>query len=275
MKSDFFEQKLKALLANKEFKQAVIDFRKEWKLPAEGLAVNEKAIKNWLSEALFGKEKPRFFEASIIPSLTGSIREYEALLEKGLFEGDQEKAFSLESVIFPLTKEFNQKIKDILTKFSLPYTYFEYIRRYLIINNLHYLSSDKMRIFYAKQPNNRIGLAFEVFRDTTGEDIISRLDEVKKAQEKFFGHISGRKRSKEDFKRDLMVYELREQGKKAKQITDIIGINRTKRREELEKIGLQENVIQEKLNNEFGKTIGYNDVYKIVKRFKATYFGKK
>jgi hypothetical protein len=40
-------------------------------------------------------------------------------------------------------------------------------------------------------------------------------------------------------------------------------------------MGFREEIIEERLADEFGKTPGYNDIYTIAKRFKATYFGKK
>src|SRR3989344_2405284 len=276
MKNDYFKQKLKALTANKEFKRAVSNFRKEWKLPADGVAINENAIKDWIFDVIV--ERKNTDSIAGFPVWLGikkRIKQYVSLVGKGLFEGEQEKAFELESSLFPSDKKFNQKIKDILTKFSLPYSYLEYLKRYLIINDFHYISSDKIKIAFVKRPSGRVGLAFEVFQDTTGEDIIARLDEIKKAQDEFFGPISGRKRSKDYFERDLMIYELREQGAEAKQIAEIIQTNRSKRREELRQMGLQEDIIQRKLNDEFGKILGYNDIYKIAERFKKTYFGKK
>lgn len=276
MKSDYFEQKLKALTANNEFKRAVKDFRKKWRLPADGLTIDETAIKDWIFDVLFQKKEPKFLDSFIWSEIKTKIKEYVALLKKGLFEGEQEKAFSLESSIFPLTKEFNQKIRDILTTFSLPYSYFEYLRRYLIINNFHYLSSDKLKIAFVKRPSGRVGLAFEIFHDTTGEDIMARLDDIKKAREEFFGPISGRKRGKDSFRRDLMIYELREQGEKGERVKDTIQIEKGKRYEELRAMGLEEKEAKKRLDGEFGKiTLSYNDIYRIAKRFKRTYFGKK
>lgn len=250
MKNDYFEQKLKALTANKEFKQAVANFRKEWKLPANGLAIKENAIRDWIFNVVFEGKEPEFINSFIWQEIKNKIKEYVALMAKELFEGEQEKAFELESSIFPSSKEFNQKIKGILTMYSLPYSYFEYLKRYLIINDFHYLSSDKIKIAFVKRPSGRVGLAFEIFNDTTGEDIMSNLDYIREAQEKFFGPTSGRQRGKENFERDLMIYELREQGQTAKQI-------------------------KTKLKEKFGSEPPYEEIYQIYKRFKATYFGKK
>lgn len=250
MKNDYFEQKLKALTANKEFKLAVAKFRKEWKLPAKGLAINENAIKDWVFNITLKGEKPDGIEAFFWIETEKKIAEYVSSLNKGLFEGEQEEVFELESSIFPSRKEFNQGIRDILSMFSLPYSYFEYLKRYLIVNDFHYLSSNKIKVAFVKRPGEKVGLGFEIFQDTTGEDIISELGYIKEAQEKFFGSISGRERGKKNFERDLMIYELREQELTAEQI-------------------------RPKLKEKFGSAPYYEEIYQIYKRFKKTYFGKK
>ena len=102
---------MKALTANKEFKRAVSNFRKEWKLPADGLAINENAIKDWIFDVIFERKNPDSIAGfPVWLGIKKRIKQYVSLVGKGLFEGEQEKAFELESSLFPSDKKFNQKI---------------------------------------------------------------------------------------------------------------------------------------------------------------------
>jgi|GEM_PF-6267647 len=256
MKNDYFKQKLEATATTKKFKEASNKFRKKWKLPATGLDLAEVSIIKWLENILFSDNIPDPLISSFFQKTKDEVREFTLLNSQDILSTSiKEKIALLEKNIFNISTEFNKDIKNILSSSQLNQSYAAHVKRHLLFDIFHYFQEDedKFEIHHKKMPNGRISLLVEIYPNTNQNDFLMNWEEIQKAKNELFGQKEGRNRGVESsgFRLKKRIYELYcEEKQKPK-------------------------IIREILESEKFKNIPvYNEIPKVAKRFKDTFFTK-
>lgn len=166
--------------------------------------------------------------------------------------------------------QFKRYLDEILTTFNLPDYYRDFITQHIktailpkdyIEVSKHELMTinesfsntpvtitdgfDNIRIFSKRGTTGKVKRLFiEIASDTTTKDLLSAWEKIEAIQKEMPGYNSGRRKVSKNDKRDFRIYELAETGLTARKIATLI-------------------------HSEFGGSkLGYEEVHKILSRFK-------
>jgi len=141
-------------------------------------------------------------------------------------------------------QNFEKEIINFLKKYNLPLSFNLAIN----INNPMVLKHGKGGSFIPDRTLKRVTIINEGDRllldlapDATIEDIIALHKKIKKEQKKLPGYIEEKTKLMTDFERNLRIWELKQKGKKAKEIMTIVN-------KEFSKKGLGYNQITDKIS---------------------------
>lgn len=243
MKKDYSEKKFsrsrqraKLLIANPKFQEEVLDIRKKFNIPQNGIKTNEESEK-WHHN--FYVSDDTYFETN-----RGRIREDIERLEKEkkFREGfDLHRKFNKEAPI----NAFSIAIKNLLKKYKLPLNWHHSVQRYVLFNNIDamwYPGNILIRQDIDQDTDLRT-LSIEIDDTTTLDDVKNAWPMIKFRQKKLASYTKKKFQPIKNFERDQLAYNLKQSGKKYDEIATI-------------------------LSKKYKKIISYDDVASYIKRHK-------
>jgi hypothetical protein len=242
--SKYSIQKLESLALDKEFQNDILTIRKEWLIPQNGLGDSYDTYVQWYEDIerrskLYRRTKEYRIKQEISPVLFGLPVE---VMSRYGIEKD-------------LAKFYYGVIPELLEKYELSNHYNEAIKNYIKHNDFRYertINSYNFEIISQRpirvrdsQTWTKPTLLIKIFPDTTKTDLWNAWPQIEKEREKLFGSKEKtRKRSSYLFERNKIIFSLAQKEMPRKNIAIEI----------------------KKMYG--GKILGYDEIGKIIMRFK-------
>lgn len=235
--SERAQQKVKVLVNRPDFQEDIIELRKKWNIPLEGIKTEEHN-RTWnrnlslSTQKYYDEEWPKHKAELKHLSTSGTYKEYEKRKD------ELNDAAPLNA--------FEKDIKSILKKYLLNPKWRHPIRRYILLND-----PDNMNISIGVTIAGHLNdyepveyqLCLHIDEDTTLEDIKEIWSDVKAHQER-------------------LIY------RKQKKFQPIPNLDRDKRAYDLQNAGENPENIEKILQEEFGVAMGYDDINTAIKRYR-------
>lgn len=238
MKKDYIEkrkerleQKIKLLISKPAFQKDIIELRKKWNIPVNGIT-NEKDNQNWNQKLLIDTDE------YYLKNWPKERKEIIKLRKDKRFREAEELKKKINSQA-PLNA-IGDDLWSIIIKYKLSPRWHGGIKRYLLFNNPKNMGIEMGITVSMSWEHGIKQISLEIDRDTTLEDI---KEVWKWAKKMYKDRQSNKFQPIKKFERDKKIYNLQKDGK----TPDEIG-----------------NIIEDK----FGDYLDYNDINIIVNRFK-------
>lgn len=244
MKKDYFEkrkkrltQKIKLLVSRPDFQKEIIELRKKWNIPVDGVK-SEELNREWnknlntATDKYYDEEWPKH------------RKELQHLQTRATYVEYKNREDELNNAA-PLNA-FGIDIKAILKKYLLNPKWKDPIRRYILFND-----PEKMGLSIGVTITGHLNdyepteyqLSLQIDEDTTLEDIKEIWPDVMAHQERLIYRKQKKFQPIKNFERDKEAYDLKQSGKSYNNIADI-------------------------LSKKYDKAISYDDVASYIKRYK-------
>lgn len=224
-------QKIKILISRPSFQKEILDLRKKWNIPLDGIKTEEEN-QDWNEQLLIDTDKfykdnwPKEIKAIIDLRKQGKYKEADALKKE--INGHA-----------PLN-ELSNDLWDIIKKYRLSPRWHNGIRRYLLFNDPKNMQIPAGVTAKWDWENGIRRVSIELDEDTTLRDIKDAWSWIRK------------------------MYR----GKPADKYQPIPNFDRDKRAFELEQEGMTLNKIADIIQEEFGDALDYNELNIAIKRYK-------
>lgn len=231
-------QKSKLLLSNPKFHKDVVELRKAWKIPPDGLKTNEESEK-WHHQHY--DDSDRYYDEVWVANRPKfeALRQEKKFLEVEKLKKDLNDANPVNAL--------RKSIKNLLVKYKLSPRWENPVKMYLLSNQLQGMGMflGVVTRLEFDEDNGLEKLCIEISEDTTLADIKHAWPWIKGQQNR-------------------LSY------KTQKKIQPIKNLDRDKRIHELAEQGLEYKKIAEKISEEFQVPDGfsYEDVSKILNRYR-------
>jgi len=210
-------QRATLLIENPKFQEEILEIRKRFKIPLNGIKTNEESGK-WHHE--FYESDDVYFSANR-ENVYAEIKRLEK--EKKFQEGfNLHRKFNKEAPI----NAFNIAIKKILENFKLPLNWQHSIQRYILFNSIDSMwipGNISIREDYDQDTDLR-RLSIEIDDTTTLEDVKEAWPTIKFHQKRLQSYTREKFQPLRKLNRDKRAYELEKEGKSLKEIADIINV---------------------------------------------------
>ncbi len=225
------KQKFKIFANNPTFQADVADIRKKWKIPENGLKPGNEILR-WSQK--LGSDTDDFYKIKW-PKYRSEL---DALRKKNYFEF--EKRQEEINLLAPINA-FNQDYYNIIIKYNLPPKWKEGIKTYILSGEERMFIGPVIHKQFDKDTQQDL-LFIQIDDDTTKEDIVNMWHLVKIHQKGLVYRKQDKYQPIPNYERYKRAYDLKQEGKKAKEIADIMGT--------------------------FDKPLSENDIYEYIRQYK-------
>lgn len=209
------KQRAKLLLARPDFQEEIVEIRKKWNIPVNGLKDDEVNQKwhDWYYQS----------DEEYFNNVMGKRRNEVVKLKKDgkYFEAEKiERELNNAAPINAL----RIAIKNLLKKYKIPLSWEHAVYRYLLFNDIDNMMQP-IGISIHKEIDNEIDLErmyIEIEDSTTLEDIKQEWKTIKYHQSKLNAHVKKKFQPIKEFERDKRAYELHREGKSLKEVVNIL-----------------------------------------------------
>lgn len=212
------KQKINALVSNPKFQQEILDLRKKWDIPENGIQTQEHT-ERWYRKL---DKATKDYRKNEWPKFRNELDK----LHKPETYGQYRKMLDEINNLIPINA-FHLDINLLMKKYKVGPQWHDPIKRYLLFNNPDNMGmSLGVTISKNIDINNPFAekISIEINEDTTLDDIKAIWPDVRTHQEMLAYKKQKKYQPIKNSERDKRIYELSSEGKTLDQIGDIINI---------------------------------------------------
>jgi hypothetical protein len=205
-KASRVRQRAKLLISRPDFQKDILDLRIKWGIPPEGFA-DDEGYRKW--QRKINDDTDKYFETEWPKFKLKPVTKDHFMAEKEFNQSAPLNAISLD-------------IKKLVGKYKLPLGWQESLRRYLSLNKIELMNLTCGITVHGKYDSDidYSTLFIEIEDDTTLDDIKMYWPKIKEHQKRLESYKKKKFQPIKNFERDKLAFELDEQGKTLKEITE-------------------------------------------------------